>query len=35
MAVTNFLRTDYNAYAPEKSLPGGQQLVETLQTVAA
>ena len=29
MAVTNYMLTDYNAYEPEKSLPGGQELAET------
>ena len=28
MAVTNYLLTDYNAYEPEKSKPGGRELVE-------
>jgi hypothetical protein len=26
MAFTNYMLTDYNAYEPEKSLPGGQEL---------
>ena len=28
MAATNYMLTDYNAYEPEKSLPGGQELAE-------
>jgi len=28
MAVTNYMLTDYNAYEPEASRPGGQQLAE-------
>jgi hypothetical protein len=30
MAVTNYPLTDYNAYEPEKSLPGGQEVAETV-----
>jgi hypothetical protein len=30
MAVTNYLLTDYNAYEPEKSLPGGQEVAGTV-----
>jgi hypothetical protein len=30
MAVTNYILTDYNAYEPEKSLPGGQQAMEDI-----
>ena len=30
MAVTNYLLTDYNAYEPEKSPPGGQEIAETI-----
>lgn len=35
MAVTNDLLTDYNAYEAEKSLPGGQELAEMLETAIA
>jgi hypothetical protein len=35
IAVTNYLLTDFNAYETEKSLPGGQELAEMLETAIA